>query len=127
MNGSAPKDMNYPIIIEKDKNSDYGVTVPDLPGCYSAGSTLNEAIENAREAILLHIEGLLEDEEIIPEPSNTETFKNIPKNAWQAIATVDLTQMFGNSARINISFPRRILLKVDRFAKKQGKQDPDFS
>lgn len=119
--------MNYPIIIEKDKNSDYGVTVPDLPGCYSAGSTLNEAIENAREAILLHIEGLLEDEEIIPEPSNTETFKNIPKNAWQAIATVDLTQMFGNSARINISFPRRILLKVDRFAKKQGKQDPDFS
>jgi predicted RNase H-like HicB family nuclease len=36
--------MYFPIAIHKDPDSDYGVTVPDLPGCFSAGSTIDEAI-----------------------------------------------------------------------------------
>lgn len=35
--------ITYPIIIHNDKDSDYGVTVPDLPGCFSAGTTPDEA------------------------------------------------------------------------------------
>ena len=49
--------MNYPIVIRKQKRSDYGVTVPDLPGCFSAGKTLDDALAMAREAIELHLEG----------------------------------------------------------------------
>lgn len=45
--------MNFPIVIHKDKNSDYGVSVPDLPGCYSAGVSFEEALEMSKEAILL--------------------------------------------------------------------------
>jgi predicted RNase H-like HicB family nuclease len=37
--------MRYPVVIHKDLDSDYGVTVPDLPGCFSAGTTLDEALE----------------------------------------------------------------------------------
>ncbi len=37
--------MRYPVLVHKDPESDYGVTVPDLPGCFSAGETLNEARE----------------------------------------------------------------------------------
>jgi len=48
--------MQYPIFIHKDKNSDYGVTIPDIPGCFSAGSTVEEAIKNAHEAIECHLE-----------------------------------------------------------------------
>ena len=55
---------------------DYGVTVPDLPGCFSAGSTIDEAILNAEEAILTHIEGLLMDDEIVPPPSKIDNFAN---------------------------------------------------
>ena len=40
--------MRFPIVIHKDAGSAYGVTVPDLPGCFSAGDTLEEAIESAR-------------------------------------------------------------------------------
>jgi predicted RNase H-like HicB family nuclease len=58
--------MQYPIFIHKDENSSYGVIVPDLPGCYSAGDTIEEAIQNAHEAIECHIEGLLLDSESIP-------------------------------------------------------------
>ena len=68
--------MRYPIFIEKDKSSDYGVTVPDLPGCFSAGSTIDAAILNAEEAILTHIEGLLMDDEIVPPPSKIEDLKS---------------------------------------------------
>ena len=54
--------MRYPIAIETgDSKHACGVVVPDLPGCFSAGDTLDEALTNAREAILLHLEGLLDD------------------------------------------------------------------
>src|SRR5665213_2564640 len=54
--------MRYPIAIETgDAEHAYGVVVPDLPGCFSAGDTLDEALVNSREAILLHVEGLLDD------------------------------------------------------------------
>lgn len=32
--------MRFPVVIHKDTDSDYGVTIPDLPGCFSAGTTL---------------------------------------------------------------------------------------
>ena len=54
--------MRYPIAIETgDEKHAYGVVVPDLPGCFSAGDTLDEALTNARETILLRLEGLLDD------------------------------------------------------------------
>jgi predicted RNase H-like HicB family nuclease len=54
--------MLYPIAIEAgDEQHAYGVTVPDLPGCFSAGDTMEEAIANAKEAITGHIGVRLEN------------------------------------------------------------------
>ena len=64
--------MLYPIVIHKDKDSDYGVTVPDLPGCVSAGSTLADALTQAVEAIREHIELLTEDNCEIPRPGTIQ-------------------------------------------------------
>ena len=64
--------MNYPVVIHKDSDRDFGITVPDLPGCFSAGPTLNDALTNAGEAIAAHVEGLLLDGEPIPEPRRIE-------------------------------------------------------
>ncbi len=59
--------MLYPIAIEPgDDVHAFGVVVPDIPGCFSAGDTLDEAIANAREAIELHLEGVAEDDADIP-------------------------------------------------------------
>ena len=45
--------MRYPIVVESaDDFHAFGVVVPDLPGCFSAGDTLEEAFENAKEAIV---------------------------------------------------------------------------
>jgi predicted RNase H-like HicB family nuclease len=70
--------MYFPIAIHKDPDSDYGVTVPDLPGCFSAGSTVDEAMLMAREAIELYIETLIEDGRDVPFPSDVESLKSNP-------------------------------------------------
>ena len=65
--------MKYPIAIEVDDETHaYGVVVPDLPGCYSAGDTLDLAYENAKEAIAGWIEVELDDGHEIPLPSKLE-------------------------------------------------------
>lgn len=59
--------MQYSVVVHKDVGSDYGVTVPDLPGCFSAGQSFEEALESVKEAIACHIEGLLMDGVPIPD------------------------------------------------------------
>ena len=79
--------MRYPVVIHKDKDSDYGVTVPDLPGCFSAGETMEAALDNVVEAIECHLEGLLFDGESIPEPHAIEDHQLNPdfaKGTWAA-------------------------------------------
>ena len=53
--------MNFKVLIEKDEDGVYVVTVPSLPGCISQGKTEPEALENIKEAIALHLEALAED------------------------------------------------------------------
>jgi predicted RNase H-like HicB family nuclease len=43
--------MNFSVVVHKEPDSVYGVTVPDLPGCFSAGDTLDEALENTKEVM----------------------------------------------------------------------------
>ncbi len=59
-------------LIHKDAGSDFGVSFPDLPGCVTAGATLDEARDMAAEALALHLEGMVEDGDAIPEPSSLE-------------------------------------------------------
>jgi predicted RNase H-like HicB family nuclease len=120
--GNGGKDMKYPVVIHKDENSDYGVAFPDLPGCFSAGETIEEALANAQEAAECHIEGILLDAEPIPVATDIEKHKDNPdfKNGLWAIIDVDLTKLSIKSKRINITMPERLLNSVDYFAKKHG-------
>jgi antitoxin HicB len=62
------KDYRYTIILHPEpEEGGYSVTVPALPGCVAQGETLEEAIALAREAIALHIAGLIEEGEDVPE------------------------------------------------------------
>ena len=61
----------YTVLIEKGATS-YGAYVPDLPGCIAAGKTAKEVEGLIREAIPLHLEGLLRDGDEIP-PATTKS------------------------------------------------------
>lgn len=73
--------MRYVVVIHKDKDSDYGVTVPDLPGCFSAGATIEEALENVVEAIECHLEAMMLDGEKIPKTQTIEQYRKNPDYA----------------------------------------------
>ncbi|MDL1977747.1 MAG: type II toxin-antitoxin system HicB family antitoxin [Deltaproteobacteria bacterium] len=114
--------MKYPIALHKDDSSDYGVTIPDLPGCFSAGASIEEAIAMAQEAAECHIEGLLIDAEPIPVPSSVEEYKNNPdyQDCLWALIDIDLSKLSLKSKRINITLPERLLTTIDHYVKKYG-------
>lgn len=64
--------MNYPVVIHKDKKSDDEVSVPDLPGCISAGSIVDQALAMCREAIELHLEGTIQHGGVVVLPTPIE-------------------------------------------------------
>ena len=61
-------EMRYPVIVERGERN-FSAYVPDLPGCVTTGSSLEETQKNIEEAISLHLEGMREDGEPIPLPS----------------------------------------------------------
>ena len=114
--------MRYLAVIHKDPDSDYGVTVPDLPGCFSAGSTMDEVLEMTREAILCHVEGLLADDEPIPQPLPMEVHQQNPdyKDGVFMLIEVDPSEISGEVRRINITMPERILARLDKYVAVNG-------
>lgn len=75
-------EMAYPIAIEAGDNQQaFGVVVPDLPGCFSAGDTFAEAVENAREAIELWLADVIEQGGVIPEATGVEKCQADPEFA----------------------------------------------
>lgn len=60
----------FPAYFRRVDSGGYSVDFPDLPGCVSAGADLKDAFVMAREALSLHLYGMLDDGEEIPEPSD---------------------------------------------------------
>jgi len=65
--------MRYAIVIERAA-SNLSAYVPDLPGCVSTGRTVEEVKRNIQEAVELHLEGMREDGEDIPEPTTLSDY-----------------------------------------------------
>ena len=63
--------LNYTVILQKEPEGGYTVTVPALPGCITYGKNVEEAKKMAIEAIELYLESLKEDNEEIPEEQET--------------------------------------------------------
>jgi len=114
--------MHYPVVIHKDKQSDYGVTVPDLPGCFSAGETMESALSNVVEAIECHLDVLFFDCGSIPEATSIEAHQqhtDFTGGTW-ALVNIDLSKLASKAKRINITLPERVLALVDEQAKREG-------
>ena len=112
---------NYIALIHKDADSDYGVSFPDLPGVVTAGSTLDEARDMAAEALSLHLEGLAEDGEAIPEPSSLEEIMANKENKDAVAALIQAPAANAiKSVRVNITLPSDLLEQIDARAEAEG-------
>ncbi|MBY0333374.1 MAG: type II toxin-antitoxin system HicB family antitoxin [Acetobacteraceae bacterium] len=107
-------------LIHKDPGSDYGVSFPDFPGCVTAGRSLEEARREAAEALALHIAGMAEDGEPIPEPAPLDIVMADRENREAVAFLVPAQARPARAVRVNITLPEDVLAEVDRAASAQG-------
>jgi predicted RNase H-like HicB family nuclease len=88
--------MDIPVAIHKDQDSVYGVVVPGVPGCFSWGASIDDALLNAREAIYSHVETMMDEGlRVDIGHSNIEDFAESKECAgvtW-ALVQVDLSRL----------------------------------
>jgi predicted RNase H-like HicB family nuclease len=117
---------HYIALIHKDGGSDYGVSFPDLPGCVTAGTTLDEARSFAEEALALHLAGMGEDGDAVPEPSSLEAIMSDPENRDGVAVLVPLKGPAPRAVRVNITLPEDVLAKIDAYAERAGMNRSGF-
>jgi predicted RNase H-like HicB family nuclease len=110
----------YIALIHKDDDSDYGVSFPDFPGCVTAGSTLDDARVMAAEALTFHIDGMTEDGDPIPEPSDLATIMRDRGNQNAVAFLVEADTRSSKTVRVNITLPEDVLKEIDAFAEREG-------
>lgn len=121
--------MKFPIAIEAGtETTAWGVVVPDLPGCFSAGDSAEEAFTNAVEAIDAHCELLAEDGQDIPMPRPlSEHLANPEFSGWTwGMVEVNVERYMGRAEKINITVPARVLRRIDEYARRHGETRSGF-
>ena len=113
----------YPALIDGTPGHGYGVVFPDLPGCTSGGDSLQEAAQNAPEALAFHIEGMIEAGEAVPEPGTLDA----PLPDWLAGEDLSRTvrllvpvELPGKALRLNVSLEEGLVQRIDAAAAARG-------
>lgn len=116
--------MLFPVVVHKDRRSAYGVAIPDLRGCITAGDTLDEALRNVQGAVEVYLHG----ESDVPVPSPLDRWVRDPEYADGVFALVDvnLDFMADETVRVNITAKRSALALIDRVAKARGEDRSEF-
>ncbi len=115
--------MRYPVAIEPGSEVNaFGVVVPDLPGCFSAGDTLDEALAGAEQAASAWVEAALDAGRLIPGPSSLDALRENPDfGGWIfGVITLDPAWLDDTVERVNITLPRRVLKRLDALAEEAG-------
>jgi predicted RNase H-like HicB family nuclease len=115
--------VHYVALIHKDPDSAYGVSFPDLPGCYSAGDTLEEATRNAVEGLGSFVRWLEADGDAVPPPRSPDEILADPALAEDRegaiITLVPLVRDLGSTTRINVSLDLGLLQAIDAEARQR--------
>jgi predicted RNase H-like HicB family nuclease len=111
----------YIALLRRDPGSDFGVDFPDFPGCVTAGKTLEEARRMAAEALNLHLAGVLEDGEPIPEPSSLDAIMADPDNRDATAFLVDVVPQPAISVRVNVMLPSNLVAAIDRVTRNRSR------
>ena len=112
--------MLYPIAIEKGSDTTaFGVVVPDLPGCFSAGDSFEDALLNAKEAIEFHLESLAQIGELPPSATTIDShFNKLEFTNWVwALSDINTEPYMGKASKINVTLPNLLTKKIDDLVK----------
>lgn len=109
----------YPAIIERGSDG-FGVFFPDLPGCTSAGRTIQEAAINAEEALNGHLAVSAEHGDVIPDPSELDAIERDP-DVDEAARILVRGERPGRAVRVQVSIEEGLLARIDRVASNRSR------
>lgn len=120
--------LTYVALVHRDskQEADYIVVFPDFKTCVFGGATIDEALENARDGLLFHIEGLLNNGEKLPEPKTLEAIEASNEYQHGVPALVRVMPPTGHLRRLNISMDAGLLTEIDHAARMAGKNRSQF-
>lgn len=84
------KRIQYLVKINRDPDSDWGASVPDLPGCVATGKTIDTVLRRIERAIEFHVRGLREDGLSVPRPSYRSVTPRRRRREIDFYATVEV-------------------------------------
>lgn len=108
----------FPAVIDRGPGG-YGISFPDLPGCVSAGKTIQEAALMGEEALSLHLLGMAEDGETIPKPSELDAIEPDPEADEVAYVLVK-ADLPGRKIRVQITLDEGVVSAIDAVAKNRS-------
>lgn len=108
--------MKYPVCCHTDNGVDYSITVPDVPGCFGAGETIDAALADIEQAMHAHFELLAEAKEPIPQAGHINEYKDNPdyKDGHWAFVDIDSTPYMGKAQKINVTLPGFVIHQIER-------------
>ncbi len=106
--------VHYPAIIERADNG-FSVFFPDLPGCVSAGATMQEAALGAEEALSGHLAIMAQYGDSIREPSSIDAIARDP-DVDEAARVLVRGDRPGRAVRVQVSIDEGLLARIDRVA-----------
>src|SRR5258706_2260640 len=112
---------SYVAYLRKEPDSDYGVDFPDLPGCVTAGASVEEAQAMAAEALAAHLAFLEAEGRDIPAPRSLEAFRDDPDRPRAIALLVNLDTDLLKPERINVSLPKSLIRRIDAVADNRSK------
>ncbi len=105
----------YPALVDKDADSDFGVSFPDFPGCVSAGETLEDALLGAQEALSGHVALMVADGDALPRPISLEQVTAEKEPSTVAVTLVPVVPP-GRARRVNVTLDEALLEEIDQIS-----------
>ncbi len=113
------KTLTYAGIAEGDRATGYSLFFPDLDGCVTGADTMGELAAMAREALQLHLEGMIAHGLVLPEPTPPEDLPRDPELAQAGVLMI--TAPIGDtSADVIVDLPSALLDRLDKAAQARG-------
>jgi predicted RNase H-like HicB family nuclease len=110
-----------------EENSVLGVSFPDFPGCVTTAADMTSAIERGAQALALHVEGMIEDGEALPDPRSVERLRaDEPEWMDGALMALIPVEVPGKALRVNISLDEGLLALIDKGAARAGQTRSGF-
>ena len=119
----------YFAFVHKDEDSAYGIVFPDVPGCFSAGDTFEQAVRNAAEALRLHVETLRDLGRPVPQPRGFEALmadSDVRAEAEQAPFIAVPLDLGHDAIEVSVQLQPDLLDAIDAAACRAGVSRSQF-